>query len=162
MKTRAALLLAFSAVLFSAATGCASPSADETSVATENLSGDTLKDLTVSKGTVGAEGALRVAYLPSNAYPEGATAPRRVFLGIAVPAAPDGAEQTVRVAGNFPGQPDVLVVDQDFVIHDASVGTAAPDTVEARVTIPAGFGEAMILVRDLGWVEPMEFDVVLQ
>lgn len=164
MKTRAALFLAFTSALFSVATGCSAPSADETPAAsTEELRASTLKDITVPKGQIGEDGSVRVAYLPSNAYPQGATAPVRVFLGVKVPAAANGEARTVKVAGNFPGEPRVLVVDQDFVVHDAGTGVAGPAGVEATVTIPQSFGSAMVLVRDMAWVEPMEFDVsVLQ
>jgi voltage-gated potassium channel Kch len=158
----AAALLTLSACSREPAEGAAS-SADELRLGLERQ--------TVIKGSVAEGASIKVAYQPE--LYEGTTS--LPFLGLALvrsgragaagadvrPLDVRTAHLSIDVAGDFPGTPDVLVVDADFHVIASTKGVAIEGGAHASLDVASADDASFILVRDEGWVRPMEFDVTV-
>jgi len=162
--------VAVAAAVLSFLPGCAAhDTSEDTDSSADELTSSSLRDVTIVSGAV-AEGAeVTVAY-----QPDPYTTTKRVpFLAVELVAAPLSAEATsdirtmggenqplsVSIDGNFPGSPRVLVVDQDFHVLAATSGVTTETGDHAIVTVPNTPGNKFILVRDMRWVLPMNFQV---
>lgn len=74
-----------------------------------------------------------------------------------------GAEaprQEITVRGDFPSQPRVLVVDENFRVLAAANATTAEDGHEtATISAPKINARRFVLIRDGRWSMPMTFDI---
>jgi hypothetical protein len=169
------------AVLASACSDEVAPGADE-SEATDEVAGETLRDLTAVRGQVNFGERTTVAYEPSSpAYAGAAARGKLPFLAVeivsaAAASAPSasadalrpqngptrvGSSTTVSVKGAFPGAPRVLVVDENFKVLGATTARAVDELDVATLTAPDTGKKRFVLVRDALWVRPMTFDVTV-
>jgi hypothetical protein len=164
------LLLCTAASLLLALPGCAAADASEdTSATADEL---TLAELAVPKGTIGKGGTITVGYNPAE-YDPGAKLP---FIAVellpstttpALNVAPrnvtgQSEQLVVKVKGEFPGAPRVLVTNEKFRVIAATNGAPAEGGVAASLNIPMTSGKRFVLVRDDRWVRPMQFDVSME
>jgi hypothetical protein len=163
------LLLSTAAALLLALPGCAAADANEdTSASADEL---TLAELAVPKGAIAKGGRITVGYNPSD-YDPGSKLP---FIAVELlPTAAAGGvnvaptnvtgqneQLVVRVNGEFPGSPRVLVVNEKFRVLAATNGAPVTGGVAASLSIPVASTKRFVLVRDDRWVRPMQFDVSL-
>jgi hypothetical protein len=157
-------LFFISALAVSALAGCTSTAASEESTSDDQELKD-LSTLAIVEGSIQGSGKVTVGYEPESYGPlpklpfiavkilprvapaTGGLAPRNVGTG----------ERTVKVSGAFPGTPHVIVVDGSFKVLAATRAERTPDGAAASVDVSSA--AAMVLVRDDGWVQPMQFDV---
>lgn len=66
---------------------------------------------------------------------------------------------SVNVTGNFPGNPDVLVVDSDYNVIASTRAHREHGIDVATLQVDDTPGEKLVLVRDKLWVLPMSFDI---
>ena len=157
-------------VAAAALSGCSSEvQAEDTASADSNLTSTKLESLSIIRGTMKTGASLTVAYEPElygelDHLPfiavELLPAKASATPGIAPRTAAPGSQLTVRVAGKFPGKPRLLVVDGDFKLIGGSRGLqSGAGTAAAQVTITNSPGAKFVLVRDEGWVAPMQFEI---
>ncbi len=167
--------------------GCTVEGGGESAAAPESedqeVVGEALKKVTVVRGKVRPGETLSVPYEPKDpAYRDIIATKTRPYLAIEIddspvdaPSSPPAATpytalqpqngrlalggRSVTVKGDFPGQPQVLVVDDTFRVVDATTATSTDGLQEAIVTVHPG--KRFVLVRDKLWVKPMTFDVTV-
>lgn len=165
-------LSALAAVLvFTTLPACTSETKEEPSSAQNELANG-LERLTVVSGEVAPGGSVKVGYAGGDAY---AGIPTNIlpYIGVKLvagskagaggggirPLANGNQQLSLDVAGDFPGRPDVLVVDSAFHVLAQTKGVRTPDGVHASLEL-ASFDEGdLVLVQDPGWVQPMDFEV---
>jgi|GEM_PF-6493889 len=167
----AALLFAVSSLSLSPLVGCAADAEDEApNAAVDESSATSLRSITRAEGAVVAGETTRVQYVrPAERYASGApflgyeiVTPPRASSSLATADGPEGATQPIVVAGDFPGQPRVLVVDESFRVVAAATAVTQPDGTErATLDAPRGIGKRFVLVRDGRWSRPMQFDIAV-
>ena len=160
--------------LFTFASGCTADAmpADDTGESADELNGG-LRNITVVKGSLTAEGTITVHYEP-DLY----ASIRRPFLAVEIlpPVTETPAEQagtlsplngrmdvplSVDVAGEFPGAPRVLVTDENFNVIAGTRARTTESGAEASLDIVTNRGKKFVLVRDMLWVTPMSFEVTV-
>ncbi|MBX3229482.1 MAG: hypothetical protein KIT84_17310 [Labilithrix sp.] len=161
MTFRSSFLLV--AILALAGCSTAAEAEEPTAAASADavVSNDIL-ERTILKGKVAVGETSKVAYEPDlyrQAQIDGV--PYLAWEIVSPASAFDTATITVGVVGDFPGDPDVLVVDASFAVLGEARGTATELGDEATLTIDASKGAKFVLVRDMHWVAPMEFDITL-
>lgn len=146
--------------------GCSSPATSDASISEESeLQAEKLESLSVVKGAMTPGDTKVVAYQPSEYGPMDhvpylameVTAKAR--LGNA--AAPEKLK--VKIDGNFPGTPRLLVVDEEFNVLAGTSGTPGGSRGSvAELEVLNTPGKKLVLVRDEGWVSPMEFELATE
>lgn len=127
-----------------------------------------LLEQTIVKGTITVGAKSKVAYEPElykqttiQGVPylawELVDAP--AYGGIKTKANGNRGQLAIDVEGNFPGSPDVLVVDESFNLLGQARGTATDLGDKASLTIDVSEGKKFVLVRDMDWVRPMDFEI---
>jgi hypothetical protein len=104
---------------------------------------------------VQADGTSRVEYEPDADAAYLGDAP--AFEAVPFRAAA-GAPLDITVGGDFPSNAQVVVTDADFRVVGVSTTQSALDHEAASISVAAP-GSGFVLVRDLRWVRPMQFDV---
>lgn len=79
--------------------------------------------------------------------------------GLKTQAGGSSAPLSVTVTGNFPGMPDVLVVDGDFNVLASTRALRQHGVNTATLQVDDTPGDKLVLVRDKLWVLPMSFDI---
>ncbi len=165
MSFRSSLLLVAAVALFTALPACSSEPSDSSEpneVRADELNGRlTLEQASLIVGTVEHGGSVTIAYEPGSHYlsDQNGYVP---FLGVEL--MPSTSEETedlsIRVTGNFPSTPRVLVTDESFrVVAGSRAANVQQDGDHVTVTVPASTSRRFVLVRDQRWVEPMQFDI---
>ncbi len=125
-----------------------------------------LEDVTILTAAMTEPGTLAVTYEPTLYAPSGwNTARSRVpYLAIELPPRASAAflaPPTVKVTGDFPGSPDIVVTDASFRALTTTRGRQAVGGIEGKLPIVSSRGKKFVLVRDLLWVRPMTFHVTV-
>lgn len=164
-----AALLAFSAL-----TACSTASQDEasTSASAGVVVSDNLLDQTIMKGKLNVGETSKVAYEPELYKQSNINGVPYLAWELVAPAAPaqsglktqngpfNSATITIGVAGNFPGEPDVVIVDENFVVLGTTKArTTALGEEAGKIVVDATEGPKFVLVRDTIWVAPMDFEI---
>jgi hypothetical protein len=106
------------------------------------------------------DGTVRVEYAPDGYRHLRPSTPAAPVAFEAVWLPPAASTSVVSVEGDFPSSAAVVVTDRDFRVLAASrTAPVAEGHDRARVRIPAGDGDRLVLVRDPRWVKPMTFEV---
>lgn len=180
--------LLFGALVLSAfAVGCGAKGEDGAASASANVTAqedpDHLRDVAVMSGDIVVGRSSTVGYFPGG-YEAGdqdgdidawelpylawrittattADAPAAATTGLKTQTAPrtNGSPLSVSISGNFPGLPEVLVVDSDFNVLASTRAHAEQGLDVATLKVDDTPGEKLVLVRDKLWVLPMSFDI---
>ena len=157
MTLRSVALLAVALLSLAA---CSAEAADSSASSTSNVEAEknatpnALVDQTVVKGSLDV-GISRVAYA-------GDEYEKKQINGVPYLAWEiDGVSDhlSIAVEGNFPSSPDVLLVDASFNLLGQAQGTATDLGDKATLEVNAKPGKKLVLVRDMEWVRPMDFEI---
>lgn len=150
---------------------CTTEAEDHPVSSEDDLSESALRSAVVLKGSVQAGESITLDYKPS-AYPgKPGVVP---FLAVELLPPAESAAPTalgpqsanisttstldVKLEGDFPGTPRLLVVDENFRVL-ASARAAQIDGLEQISVTVDGHGKKFVLVRDMLWVAPMNFQI---
>lgn len=170
MTLRSFALVAFSVLSFAA--GCSAETTESSGASSADVvaaPSNDLLDRTILKGTVTVGETSKVAYQPDQ-YREAQIdgVPYLAWELIDAPATGGiqtkanrnaGSHLAIQVEGNFPGLPDVLLVDESFNLLAQTRGTSTDLGDTASLEVDAAPGKKFILVRDMDWVRPMDFEI---
>ena len=81
------------------------------------------------------------------------------YLGIKLEASPGDGMQLVSIAGPFPGIPEAVIVDENFVEIARATGNQNADGTATIVIASPRVASRTLLVRDGLWSRPMTFHV---
>ena len=81
------------------------------------------------------------------------------YFGIALEASPGDGVQAITVSGPFPGVPEVVIVDENFVELARATGASNGDGTASVIVLAPRVGARNVLVRDGLWSKPMTFHV---
>lgn len=163
-----------SLVLAALAVGCSAPStSDDGAVASSDVTAaetpDALRDAAVMTGDVVVGQRSTVGYAPTDYLASDHDGDldtwERPYLAWKIDRraleAAGAPTLAVNVSGDFPGVPDVLVVDADFHVLASTRAQAENGLDVANLIVPNEGGEKLVLVRDKLWVLPMSFDITV-
>jgi hypothetical protein len=164
------------AALLACASGCASetePTTDDTIEEAVDELNINLRDFAIVKATMTEAGTITVAYQPELYAPSTLRVP---FLAIELPPRAEtnpganaggirptngtASANVVRVEGDFPGAPQLVVTDGNFRPIATSRGRRTEVGAEAAIRVAPNRGK-FVLVRDQLWVKPMTFQVTV-
>ena len=161
--------LALGSLAGCSATSEEGPASDSSNVIVANSD---LLDQTIMKGTLTVGETSKVAYSPDvyketsiNGVPylawELVAPTAEATSGLKTQSTPfDTATITIGVVGDFPGQPDVVIVDKNFTVLGATKGRSIGNSEEAQIVVDTtGNAPKFVLVRDMIWVAPMDFEI---
>jgi hypothetical protein len=149
--------IALVAVSLLSLAGCSAEASDSSASSTADVTvtKSNVLDRTIVKGTIAMGETSTVAYT-GNEY-----ALKQIdgvpYLAWEVNGA--GDHLSVEVEGNFPSTPDVLLVDEGGSLLGQAHGTGTALGDKATLEVNATPGKKLILVRDMEWVRPMDFEI---
>lgn len=150
-------MLLRSSILLVVLSGCAvgaSTEIEQTPAPAAAAPNAELRDNTIQEhGTVTPGGTASVDY---ERYAGRTSVP---YFGIALAPSPGEGLQAITVSGPFPGVPEVVVVDENFVELARATGTANGDGTASVNVLAPRVAVRNVLVRDGLWSRPMTFQV---
>lgn len=149
--------------------GCSATSEEASgSASSDVIAQENLLDQSIMKGKLTVGETTKVGYEPYQTEIKGVpylawelVAPKT--SGLKTQSGPfNTATITIGVVGDFPGEPDLVIVDQDFAVLGTTKARSTGTGEEASIVIDTlEQTPKFVLVRDMIWVAPMEFEITV-
>lgn len=161
----------FALLALLALAGCSASREETGSASADVVVANSLVDQTIVKGKITVGETAKVGYEPYaqteiNGVPYLAwelVAPSAAATGLKTQASPfNTASITIGVVGDFPGEPDVVIVDESFGVLGTTKARSTGKGEEASIVIDTvEQTPKFVLVRDTIWVAPMDFEITV-